>query len=95
MWEIPLEYIAFIAIVMGVIGRTYFPYLKKKDQSKWNKDFKFNFRYLSTMVFSGILTAVFIYPLFILPEDRTYLEVFIAAVIFAWGANDGINRLVK
>lgn len=95
MWEIPFEYIAFIAIVLGVIGRTYFPYLRKKDQNKWDKDFKFDMRYIATMVFSGIITTIFVYKLFVVLEDRTMLEVFIGGFIFGWGANDVTNKFVK
>jgi hypothetical protein len=100
MIEIPLELIAFIAIVLGVIGRTFFPYLRKYEESKTAEPgtgvaitLTFDTKYYLTAIFTGIVTAIFVYPMFIFPENASVFTVFIAAFIFAWGANDVVNRL--
>lgn len=100
MFEIPVEYVAFIAIVLGVIGRTYFPYLKKLQEAKEEiagtgamLSFNFDIKFIATAIFSGIVTAMFVFPLFVMPENTTLLTLFISAFIFAWGTNDVINNL--
>ena len=91
--EIPLELLAFIAIVLGVIGRTLLPYIKKKMQE--DGDIEFDYNFITTAVFSGIMSAIFVFPLFVFPEGANASVVFVTAFIFAWTANDGINRVVK
>jgi len=93
-FAIPIEIIAFLAITLGVICRTYFPYLKKLDENRQNEDFVFELRYVVTMIVSGIVTAIFVYPTFIIPEGSQF-QVFIAGFVFAWGANDAINYLIN
>jgi len=89
--EIPIELIAFIGIAFGVIGRTLLPYFKKLEGEP---NLGFEIRYLTTAVMSGIITAIFIYPTFVIPEETIFL-VFVSAVIFAWGANDIVNKMIK
>lgn len=89
--EIPIELIAFVAIAVAIIGRTYFPYLKKTKHEVIN----FDYHFIITAVFSGIVTAIFIYPLFVFPQTTGQFEIFIAAFIFAWTSNDIVNRIVK
>ncbi len=93
MFEIPLEYVAFFAIILGVIGRSYFPYLRKTEQVPKGEEFDFEIRYIVTAIFSGLVTAIFVFPLFVFPEGGTMLNVFISGFIFAWGANDVTNRV--
>lgn len=94
MFEIPIEYVAFIAIILGVIGRTYFPYLRKMEQNgATGEPFTFDIKFVITAIFSGLVTAVFVFPLFVMPDNATNLTVFISAFIFAWGANDVVNRV--
>jgi len=100
MFEIPLELIAFIAITLGIIGRTFFPYLRKQEETRTPepgtgipKTLRFDMKYYLTAFFSGLITAIFVYPLFVFPEDSSIMTVFITAFIFAWGANDVVNRL--
>jgi hypothetical protein len=100
MFEIPLELIAFIAIVCGIIGRTYFPYLRKNEDSQTAAPgtgaaivLTFDAKYYLTAIFTGIVTAIFIYPMFVFPATASLITVFITAFIFAWGANDVVNRL--
>lgn len=96
MFNIPLELLAFIAIVLGTIGRTYFPYLRKdKEAAKANIDFKFDGKFILTAIFSGIVTAAFVYPLFVLPANATWMSVLLAGFVFAWGFNDGVNKLAN
>lgn len=98
--EIPLELIAFIAICLGVIGRTYFPFLRKTEDSKTAAPgtgraivLNFDAKYYLTAIFTGIITAIFVYPTFVFPANASLMTVFITGFIFAWGANDVINRL--
>jgi len=100
---IPTEWIAFIAIILGVIGRTYFPYLKKLGEYKVEiagtgttaLTFSFDYKFIVTAVFSGIVSAMFIFPMFVIPENVSTLSLFIAAFIFSWGTNDVINSLTN
>ena len=89
--EIPIELIAFIGIAFGVIGRTLLPYFKKLEG---HPDLSFEIRYITTAIMSGIVTAIFIFPTFVIPEETMFL-VFISAVVFAWGANDLVNKMIK
>ena len=89
--EIPIEFIAFVAIVLAIIGRTYFPYLKKTKHEIIN----FDYHFIITAIFSGVVTAIFIYPLFVFPQTTGSFEIFTAAFIFAWTSNDVVNRIVK
>lgn len=101
--EIPLEYVAFIAIILGVIGRTYYPYLRKLGDYKAETagtgivkyTFNFDIKFIITALFSGIVTAFFVYPLFVFPENQTILNIFITGFVFAWGTDDVINRLAN
>lgn len=87
-----MELIAFIAIVLGVIGRTLLPYIKKKMQDEF---IEFDYNFITTAVFSGIISAIFVFPLFVMPEGANALTVFVTALIFAWAADDVTNRVVK
>ena len=89
---IPLELIAFVAIVLGIVGRTFFPYLKKKSSEEY---IEFDAGFIATAIFSGIISAIFIYPVFVFPETTDVLKVFMAAFIFAYATNDGVNRIAK
>jgi hypothetical protein len=92
-FEIPLELIAFLAIFLGTIGRTVFPFLKKLDPND-QTPITFNVRFWMTAIISGIFSAIFIYPIFVMPGDSTLFEIFIAGFITAWGSDDILNRLV-
>jgi len=93
MFEIPLELVAFLAIVLGTIGRTVFPFLKKLDPND-QTPITFNIRFWMTAAISGIFSAIFIYPVFVIPGNATLFEIFIAGFITAWGSDDILNRLV-
>lgn len=88
--EIPLEFVAFIAIILGLALRTILPYLKKLKE---DPTLQFDFSYIGTAIISGVVSAIFIYPLFVFPENATWYTVFIAAFIFAWTADDVVNRV--
>lgn len=89
--EIPIELIALIGIILGVVGRTMLPYFKKIRE---DPAISFDRGYVATAVFSAIISAILVYPLFVIP-DETPLKVLVAAVIFAWVTNDAANRLAK
>ena len=90
--EFPLELIALVGIILALVGRTLIPYLKKVNE---DPDISFDFGYVGTMIFAGVVSSIFIFPLFVFPESATPWTVFIAAFIFSWSANDVTNRLVK
>lgn len=92
--EIPIEVIAFVGIILGVIGRTYFPYLKKTKQAEQKSlQIGFDARYLITAIFSGIVTAIFVFPLFVIPNETPF-KVVLAAFVFAWMSDDALNRVI-
>lgn len=99
--EISIEMIALLGIFFGVLGRTYFPYLKKLGEykaetmgtGKVSYTFNFDIKFILTAVFSGIVTTIFIFPIFVFPEDASLLNTFIASFIFAWGTNDVVNNI--
>jgi hypothetical protein len=101
--EIPLDIVAFIAIILGIIGRTYYPYLRKLGDYKAETagtgitkfQFDFDIKFIATAIFSGIVTAFFVYPMFVFPDNQTIFNVFLAGFVFAWGFNDGINRIAN
>lgn len=93
--NIPLEYIALAGVILGTVGRTYLPYLKKSDQAiKENSEIKFAMRYIGTAILSIIISSIIIFSVFVIPQG-TALQIFVAAVIFSWGTNDFINLVAK
>jgi hypothetical protein len=93
MINIPIEIVAFIGIVLGILGRTYFPYLKKADENRNNEDFVFQIRYIITAIISATITAILMYNTFSIPEGTPF-NVFILSFVFAWGINDVTNKMV-
>ena len=89
--DIPIEFIALLGVIIGVIGKTMLPYVKKVLE---DPNIFFNWDYVGTMVVSGVVSAVFVFPLFIIPEGEP-LTVFIAAIFFAAGINGVINYSLK
>ena len=89
--EISIELVAIIGILVGLIGRTILPYFKKLES---NPDMPFEVRYIITAVSSAIFTAILIYPTLTIPQGSMF-AVFISAVIFSWGVNDIVNKMVK
>lgn len=89
--EIPIGFIAFIGICIGVIGKTAIPYIRKHLE---DPNLVFNWGYFGTMCMSGIVAAVVVYPTFIIPEGEPMI-VFIAAIFFAAGVNGILNFVGK
>lgn len=89
--DIPIEFIALLGVIVGVVGKTMLPYVKKVLE---DPNIFFNWDYVGTMVVSGVVSAVFVFPLFVIPEGEP-LMVFIAAVFFAAGINGAINYSLK
>lgn len=88
--EISIDVILFMGIFLGILGRTYFPYLKKTDIKA---DLPFEIRYIITAVISAAITAILVYNSFIIPSGTPF-QIFIASFVFAWGTNDVMNKLV-
>lgn len=100
MIEIPIELVVFLGIALGVICRTYFPYLRKVEEAQeavegtgLASEFTFDYKFAITAIFTGLVSAIFIYPTFVLPATENVFEIFIFAFIFAYGTNDIVNRL--
>lgn len=89
--EIPLDVVVFAGIFLGVLGRTYFPYLKKTDTKS---DLAFNLQYVLTAIVSAAITAILVFNSFVIPSGTAF-QIFIASFVFAWGINDVVNSLVK
>jgi len=89
--DIPIEFIALLGVIIGVIGKTMLPYVKKVLE---DPNITFNWDYVGTMVLSGVVSAVFIFPLFVIPEGEP-LTIFIAAIFFAAGVNGVVNYSLK
>jgi hypothetical protein len=92
MFTISIEWIAFLGILFGAIGRTVFPFLKKLDPND-TTPIKFNARFWMTAVVSGVIAAIFVYPTFVLPATNSILVIFISGFTTAWAADDILNRL--
>ena len=89
--EVPIELVALIGIIIGLVGRTILPYFKKLES---NPDMAFEVRYIITAISSAAFTAILIYPTFTIPQGNMF-AVFTSAVIFSWGVNDIVNKMVK
>lgn len=90
--DIPIELVALLGVILAVLGRTILPYLKKVHE---DPSVTFDWGYLGTMFFSGVVSAVVLYPTFVMPGNLEWWNVFIVAFIFAWTANDVTNRIAK
>jgi len=89
--NVPIEFIAFVGIIIGVIGKTAIPYIRKIYE---DPTISFNWGYFGTMCMSGIIAAVVVYPTFVIPEGDPWI-IFIAAIFFAAGINGLINFIGK
>ena len=89
--DIPIEFIALVGVVIGVLGKTLLPYFKKVLE---DPNIYFNWGYVGTMTMSGIVAAILVFPLFVIPEGDP-LTIFIAAIVFAAGINGIINYSLK
>ena len=89
--DIPIEFIALIGVIFGVLAKTLLPYIKKTYE---DPTIEFNWGYFWTMVMSAIVSAVLVFPLFVIPEGDIW-SIFIAALVFAAGVNGAINYGLK
>ena len=89
--DIPIEFIALVGVAIGVICKTLLPYIKKVLE---DPNIYFNWGYVGTMTMSGIVSAILVFPLFVIPEGDP-LTIFIAAIVFAAGINGIINYSLK
>jgi len=90
-------YIAFIAIFVGVLCRTLFPYIKKMREAEAKGEvFKFDYKYLYTALSSLVLSIIvtfLIFPTFKIPE-ATGIYLFCMSFTFGWSANDIVNEFL-
>lgn len=90
-------YIAFIAIFLGVLCRTLFPYVKKVKEAEAKGDLlKFDYKYLYTAISSLVLSVIvtlLIFPTFKIPE-ATGIYLFCMSFTFGWSTNDIVNELL-
>jgi len=89
--EIPIEFIALIGVIVGVLLKTAIPYFRKVAEDPL---VVFNWGYFGTMCISGLIAAIALYPNFIIPEGEPMI-VFITAVFFAAGINGILNFVGK
>lgn len=90
--DIPVEFIAFLGIFIGVFARTYFPYKQAQDTARAaGEAIKFDFRYIFTAFFSVLISSALVFSTFVIPEVGSF-QIFIAALIFAYGTTSIMNR---
>lgn len=82
-----LEVVKFLGIFLGVVLRTVFPYLDKKD-------IKFDYSYIYSAISSLIISLVVAAQLFLyVPiEGNSALSVFLVCLLVGWGTNDITNK---
>lgn len=90
--EIPLEFVALIGVIVGVLLKTILPYVKKAYE---DPDIEFNLGYLGTMIMSGIVSGALLFSGYIVPAEGEILTIFIAAVFFGAGVNGVFNYSLK
>ena len=92
-----VTYIVFIAIFLGVLCRTLFPYVKKMKEAEAKGDLlKFDYKYLYTAISSLVLSVIvtlLIFPTFKIPE-ATGIYLFCMSFTFGWSTNDIVNELL-
>ena len=89
-----LEAIAFVGMLLGVLGRTASPYLRK---IKEGAEIVWSQRYTASAIASLILCAItvaLVFPAFTIPEG-SLLAVFLAAFCFGFGINAVVNEVDK
>jgi len=92
--DIPIEVVAYLAIFLGVLLRTILPAIKKFEQQEhFEFEIKYVFSAIVVLITSGVTTFA-IFGTFTIPEG-TMFQIFVAAFLIGWGANDMFNRLMK
>lgn len=86
--------IALVGIAIGIVARTYAPYLKKLAEGKIEK---FERKYLYSAVLSFVIalgTAKELIGSFDLAAETPWYLILILAVLFGAMWNDGVNRSI-
>ena len=87
--------LVFIGVFLGILGRTFLPYLRKLREAADRGDrLLFDYRYLVSAMVSVILslfTAILILPGFEVPETNAFYLAF----AYGWAANDLVNMVIK
>ena len=90
-------YIAFVAIFLGVLCRTLFPYIKRMREAGARGDtLSFDSKYLYTALSSLVISVIatfLIFPTFKIPE-ATGIYLFSMSFTFGWTTNDIINEFL-
>lgn len=82
---------ALVGILIGVLIRTFLPYFQKLQD---DPSLKFDWRYIVTALFSTVITAFILMPLFTIPNASVAMIVMQAAV-FAFTAQEFLNAYAK
>lgn len=86
-----VEWIAFVGVLVGIIARAAFPYLRKisgGEELKWER------RYTASLVASLVLSLIvtlLVFPGFVAPQAEAF-SVFVMAFIFGFGFEALVNE---
>lgn len=91
-YAIPIEFIAFLGIFIGVFARTYFPYKTAKDEARVvGEAISFDFKFIMTAFISVLITSALVFSTFVIPQVGAF-EVFLAGLVFGYGIDAFMNR---
>jgi len=77
---LPVQLMAFIGILLGVLARSFLPYLRKTI--KENLPLSWEHKYTALLIV-GVVASFLVYPRFQIPPDG--FDVFVAAFVFGFG----------
>lgn len=80
--DLPIQLLAFVGILGGVLARSFLPYLRKTI--KENLPITWQHRYTALLIV-GAVAALLVYPRFQIPPDG--FDVFAAAFVFGFGVD--------
>ena len=87
---VPLWVWAYLGIVIGIALRTIIPYIQ---QVQMDPNTIFEWKYIGTAFLSAFSNAIFLMPLYTIPE-ADYWQILFLAALFAYTTNELINRRV-
>lgn len=80
--DLPVQLWAFLGILVGVLARSFLPYLRKVV--KENLPITWQHRYTALLIL-GAVASLLVYPQFQIPPDG--FDVFVAAFVFGFGVD--------
>lgn len=94
-----LEAVAFIAVLLGVVGRLLFPYFKKLREAPAGTEIKFDYKFAITALEAFIEGFVLVSQIFApflesVPTGISLLMLFLFGFNYGWGRTDLNNRLI-